>query len=115
MQNHDEKSDKEKSVENVHDKSALKPEADVIKSSDSGKSEERKIVRTARSEFYRGPIPHPKALAQYNRTIPDGADRILRLTENEQSHRHYCERSIVDSDNKRSNTGLYLGFILALV
>lgn len=39
-----------------------------------------------------GPLPPPGALAQFNEIIPDGAERIMVMTEKEQAHRHKMDR-----------------------
>jgi uncharacterized membrane protein len=62
-----------------------------------------------------GPIPHPTILDQYNAIIPNGADRILAMAEKQAAHRQYLEKTVIESDKKRSAMGLFLGFILALV
>ena len=36
-------------------------------------------------------MPHPQLLAQYNEALPNGADRIVRLTENQAAHRQAME------------------------
>lgn len=40
---------------------------------------------------WEGPLPPPGALREFNALIPDGADRIMKLVEGEQSHRHSME------------------------
>lgn len=39
-----------------------------------------------------GPLPPPGALAQFNEIIPNGAERIMAMTEKEQAHRHKMDR-----------------------
>ena len=48
---------------------------------------------------WQGPLPPPGALRQFNEIIPDGADRIMKLVEGEQGHRHKIEarNSIVEA------------------
>ncbi len=66
-------------------------------------------------ESFSGPIPHPEILAKYAEIIPNGADRILRMAEQQQTHRQHLEKVVVESDSKRANLGLCLGFIIAMV
>ena len=40
---------------------------------------------------FSGPLPHPQLLNQYNEVIPGGADRIVKLTENQAAHRQSLE------------------------
>ncbi len=59
----------------------------------------------ARSMSFSGPIPHPSLLAQYNDVVPDAADRIIRMAEEQAIHRQYLEKKVVQSDVDRSKTG----------
>jgi Predicted membrane protein (DUF2335) len=54
------------------------------------------------SAHWSGPLPPPAELEKIDRIIPGGADRLLRMAENEQTHRI--------EDAKR---GQYLGWSLA--
>lgn len=65
-------------------------------------------------EEYHGPIPHPNILRQFEEILPGSADRILRLSEEEQKHRHELENKIILHQAKIEPIGLFLGFILAL-
>jgi uncharacterized membrane protein len=51
-----------------------------------------RTTRTAEIAF-EGPIPPPDMLHRYNQIIPNAAERILAMAENENRHRH-------DQDNK---------------
>lgn len=64
--------------------------------------------------FRSGPLPAPEELAQYNSIIPNGADRILRMAEEQQQHRMYLEKYVVRSDSKRAWAGLCAGAVVAL-
>lgn len=48
------------------------------------------MVQAVRVEFS-GPLPPPPLLAQYNEALPNGADRIVKLTENQAKHRQSME------------------------
>ncbi|HMI82169.1 MAG TPA: DUF2335 domain-containing protein [Solirubrobacterales bacterium] len=48
------------------------------------------VVQAVRVEFS-GPLPHPQVLAQYNDAVSDGAERIVRLAENQAQHRQALE------------------------
>lgn len=47
-------------------------------------------VRTV-TQAFEGPVPHPSILEHYNKIIPDAAERILRMAERENEHRHQQE------------------------
>jgi uncharacterized membrane protein len=68
-----------------------------------------------KGEIFVGPIPSPELLAKYNKIIPNAADRILKMAEKQQDHRHHLEKVVIESNIKRSNRGLILGFVLTLV
>jgi uncharacterized membrane protein len=46
------------------------------------------------SYSFMGPIPPPGMLAEYNNVIPNGADRVIKMAEKEQAHRHNIEANI---------------------
>lgn len=48
------------------------------------------VVQAVHLEFS-GPLPHPQLLSQYNEAVPDGAERIVRLTESQARHRQTME------------------------
>lgn len=43
------------------------------------------------AELHAGPLPHPDSYERYATIIPDGANRIMRMAEKEQAHRHRME------------------------
>lgn len=47
---------------------------------------------------YAGPIPPPAMLARYNEVLPGAAERILKMAEEQSSHRQYLEKAVVNSD-----------------
>jgi uncharacterized membrane protein len=61
------------------------------------------VVRALHLEFS-GPLPHPQLLSQYNELIPNGAERIVALTEREARHRQSLEAR-----------GQLFAFVLAMV
>lgn len=44
-----------------------------------------------------GPLPPPITLEQYNRILPDAANRIISMAEREQEHRHKMQEKLVDA------------------
>ena len=57
--------------------------------------ERRELVQILRSvqisERHSGPLPDPQTLKGYTEIIPNGAERIMRMAEKEQRHRHSLE------------------------
>jgi len=62
---------------------------------------------------FSGPLPPPEILIKYNEIVPNGADRILTMVENQELHRQNLETRIVDSDVKQSQRGLIAGSCLS--
>jgi uncharacterized membrane protein len=69
--------------------------------------------QTQVSMQWSGPLPPPGALEHFNRIIPGGAERILKLVEQEQEHRLALDRDINLSNSRRANFGQVFGTILA--
>lgn len=65
--------------------------------------------------MYQGPLPPPEMLAQYNDIIPNGADRIMRIAENQSLHRQDDERKRTDAQIWLAKVGMLLGWALAVL
>lgn len=63
---------------------------------------------------YRGPVPPPQLLREYDEVVPGAADRILAMAEMQTMHRVDLEATVVKGDSRRSWVGLWLGFALCL-
>ena len=61
-----------------------------------------------------GPVPHPDVLRQYNEVVPDGADRIFKMAEDQSAHRISIEKTVTGSDSRRANLGLAAAVLVAL-
>lgn len=59
---------------------------------------------------YKGILPPPVMLKQFNEIIPNGADRIMKMAEIEAEERKIYNRKQL----RYHSAGLYLAFILAL-
>lgn len=70
---------------------------------------------SAEFQFYRGPLPSPKDLDEYDKIVPGAAERIISMAEEQAKHRQGLEKVVIESDIKDSKTGLYFGFIIGLV
>lgn len=66
-------------------------------------------------QFYSGPIPPASELAAFEKITPGLADRIVAMAERQSAHRQDLETRIIKSDIFRSNLGMTLGFIVAIV
>ncbi len=66
-----------------------------------------------RSYGFSGPIPPPEIFAGYDRALPNGADRVMKMAELEQEHRHDMEKTIVTNESFEKMAGLVFAFTLA--
>lgn len=72
-------------------------------------------VTVQESRTHSGPIPDPESLARYDEIIPDGANRIMLMTENQQAHRIEIEKKVASSHVNQSLLGQIFGFVIGLV
>lgn len=70
---------------------------------------------TASISAFQGPLPPPELLEQYNRIIPNGADRIVTMAESQLRHRQSLESAVVHSNIKSESRGQLFALILGLV
>ena len=61
--------------------------------------------------IHQGPIPRPEDFAAYERVLPGAADRILKMAENQATHRQGMERRAISSDIVKSMMGTVLAYI----
>lgn len=66
------------------------------------------------STFHSGPLPPASELQRYNEIIPNGADRIMKMAEDQSRHRMQLESIIIPSQTKQSARGQILGFVIAI-
>lgn len=62
---------------------------------------------------FSGPIPPPEIFAGYDRALPNGADRVMKMAEREQAHRHKMEDTIVRKESFEKRAGLIFAFTLS--
>lgn len=78
--------------------------------------EKEEIVGIMREELsmYSGPIPSPQTLQEYNQIDPTFAERIMKMAENQASHRQNMERIMIKSSSRDSLLGVIFGFIIGM-
>lgn len=89
-------------------------EPDMIKVfSGLNKNKKETILRSASLVIkqHSGPLPDPESLADYNRLIPNGAERIMTMAEKQQNHGFEMERTAL----RRASFQYLLGQIFAFV
>jgi uncharacterized membrane protein len=67
------------------------------------------------SVSFQGPIPPPELLRAYNEIVPDGANRILLMAENQSNHRIDLESTVIKGDNRRASWGLFTGYTIGIL
>ncbi|MBI2919400.1 MAG: DUF2335 domain-containing protein [Chloroflexi bacterium] len=87
-----------------------------LQSNQQSRGTKSRVVRqeTHVQASYDGPIPPPAMLQQYNDVIPDAANRILRMAEQQVEHRQFLEKTVVVGDSKRADRGLWAGLFVTL-
>ena len=95
----------------------VKPEEIILDAiPDEGKKREaQEAIMLIRQEAFFGPIPPPKAMAEYEALLPGSADRILSMAEKQQEHRISLEKLAVSSDLSQNKRGQMFGFIVFLI
>lgn len=71
-------------------------------------------ITSIKAMAHSGPLPDPESLARYNEIIPNGADRIMKMAENQQNHRMSVDKQLVKGNNNQITRGQWFGFLLAL-
>ena len=66
------------------------------------------------SAQYSGPLPPAAQLIQYNQAVPDAAERIIKMAEEQSAHRRKLEFRVISSDGHRAWCGLIFAFIIAM-
>lgn len=66
------------------------------------------------AQSVRGPLPAAAELNAYNRAAPNAADRIIKMAEQQASHRQRLERAQVVATIRDQYLGLLLGFLVCI-
>lgn len=61
---------------------------------------------------FRGPLPPPSMLREYNDIVKDGAERIMARSEKEQAHRHDLQNMTVGGNIDKDKRGQWMAFII---
>ncbi len=67
------------------------PEVEVADGEIVDEPTREQLVQILAASQFRGPLPPPEMLAQYNEALPDGADRIVTMAEKQADHRRRVE------------------------
>jgi uncharacterized membrane protein len=69
-------------------------------------------VRAIITQEFSGPLPPPNALEKYNVIIPNGAERIMKMAEEQSQHRRNLESKVINTDSRNSLLGVIFAFLL---
>ncbi|MEK7565052.1 MAG: DUF2335 domain-containing protein [Patescibacteria group bacterium] len=86
----------------------------LIPQNNQSSSKENKVILTEISQSFSGPLPPPDILRQFDEVVPGAAERIIKMAEDQSTHRRELEKKVIDSDITRSKWGQILGFIIAI-
>ena len=73
----------------------------------------QEVVSIIKQE-YSGPLPPPHVLEKYKDIIPNGAERIMVMAEEQSKHRRALETKALNTDSRNSLLGVIFAFILGL-
>lgn len=63
---------------------------------------------------FRGPLPPPSMLREYNEIVVNGAERIMARSEKEQAHRHEMQRKTVTGAIEKDKRGQWMAFAITV-
>ncbi len=63
---------------------------------------------------YSGPIPPPIILEQYEKIIPGAAERILKMAEQQASHRQSLEKRVIAHDTQNATLGILCALLITV-
>jgi hypothetical protein len=73
------------------------------------------IAQRFESMSYSGPIPPPHLLREFNDSIPNGADRIMKMAEQQSTHRMDLETKVVTANNRDALLGVIFAGIIGII
>lgn len=74
-----------------------------------------RLMLVIQRRFHNGPLPPPEDIAEYDRIIPNGADRIMAMVEKEQEGRISQTAKNSDSFFKMKARGQWFGFSVVIL
>ena len=86
-------------------------ETEVVQSTPKENDKKSQIL----AQSFRGPLPPPEVLAEYEKAHTGSIERIFQMAEKEQNHRIESEKYLIQSPMKLSGRGQIFGFIIAIL
>jgi uncharacterized membrane protein len=72
-------------------------------------------VSASVSQSYSGPLPPPEVLNQFNQVLPNGAERIMVMVEQQNKHRMSIETTVINNQQWQSTLGQYFALGVTLI
>jgi uncharacterized membrane protein len=72
-------------------------------------------MTTMEATIRQGPLPAPDDLAEYDRLVPNGAERIFAVFEKQVDHRIALEERVITGNQRRADRGLFVGGTIGVV
>ena len=69
---------------------------------------------TIQAAHHSGPIPPPAMLEEYNKIVPNAAERIIKMAEDQSAHRIKIESQVVNTDTRNTTLGIVCALIIML-
>ncbi len=82
--------------------------------SDDRRKEIAQALLVSYEKTHSGPLPSAEELKKYDKIIPNGADRIMKMAELQQGHRIEMEKTVITSQMKQSGKGQNFGLFIGL-
>lgn len=76
---------------------------------------QKQVFNALVSRQHSGPLPSPSDIAQYDKYIPDGAERIMSMAEKEQEFRHTITTNSLEQARRANHRGQTFGFLIAVL
>ena len=61
-----------------------------------------------------GPLPPPAMLEEYNKIVPNAAERIIKMAEDQSAHRIKLETQVISADTRNSTFGIVSALVITL-
>jgi len=73
------------------------------------------VTQHIETRHFEGPLPPPDVLEKYEAVTPGFAERIVKMAEAEQAHRHTLESTVVEKSFKEAERGQRYGLWIGVV
>lgn len=71
-------------------------------------------IKSIEATAWKGPLPDPNTLREFDSIITNGAERIMAQFEKQSDHRQLLERTVVESRSANMRRGQWFALIIAL-